>query len=310
MIRSTLAHLALPWFRHELPGWGRAYSLLVGGPDTDRWSNARQRIIPGKMHGYRMRLNLSNWSERSAYFVGRFYDLDSQLLYQLLIDEGDQVLDVGANIGMMALLAARRVGPNGRVDCVEPNPVCIERLRDHFAINHIETCHLHQCGASDQPGELTLRVLTEHTGMGSLADIPPDQQRHVTAQFPVRVVRVDEIVAQLPTPPRLIKMDVEGFELRAVRGLNHTLTNHHPILLIEFIESHLARAGASRAELTAELTSLGYLGFITGLERKNLRYQLKLRRLHPGAPPADGTDTLWVHPQDDRLDRLTPFLQD
>jgi precorrin-6B methylase 2 len=69
-----------------------------------------------------MELDLAAWSERSAYFLGRFYDLNLQMLMIQILKPGDRFVDIGANIGMLSILAARLVGPSGRVESFEPNP--------------------------------------------------------------------------------------------------------------------------------------------------------------------------------------------
>lgn len=301
------SRIALPYIRRELPAWGKLYHAVVGPRDTKIWSSSPNKVIRGKLHGYRMRLDLSDWSDRAAYFLARYYDLSSQLLYQRLIDQGDAVLDVGANIGMMMLLAASRTGPSGRVDCIEPNPTCADRLKDHIALNNLSQVYIHNCGLADKDAEFVLRVVTDHTGVGTMADIPAEHDRLITASIVVPVRRGDNIVDTLPRPPRLIKIDVEGFELRVVKGLQRTITATHPILLLEFVESHLNRAGTSRDELTALLKSLGYEGFAISLRRKRLSYRLKLNPFDD-ANTVTVSDTLWVHPNDPRRSRLSDAL--
>ncbi len=305
---TRIANLARPYIRRELPAWGKLYRALVGPPDNPRWKNAPARTVRGKLHHHRMQLELSNWSERSAYFLERYYDLDSQLVFRTLIDPGDRVLDVGANIGMMMLLASRLAGPAGRVDCIEPNPRCAARIREHVRINDITNTYLHEVALADENTRMTLRVPAGHTGMGTLAEPTPHQAALITDTVTVPVRRGDELVAQLPGPPRFIKIDVEGFEHRAVRGLAETLRNHRPILLVEFVEHHLARAGTSRRALAAELTDLGLIPYASSVRRARLRYRLALTPLDPDHPATDATDTLWIHPDDPRIQRLAPHL--
>lgn len=309
MPSKAASYLALPYFRLELPAWGRLYRAVVGRAGEPCWNDAPTRTARGKYHGYRMRLDLSDWSDRSAYFLGRYYDLDSQQLYKLLIRPGDHVLDVGANVGMMMLLAARLVGPRGRVDCVEPNPSCVDRLREHVALNNLTHVHVHQAGLADRQAEMTLRVLTGHAGMGSLADVRPADAHLVTETIQVPVLRGDDLVERLPAPPDLIKIDVEGFEHRALLGLRRTLESRRPALMLEFVESHLARAGSSRQQVADLLAELGYQGFASAARRQGLHYRLALTPLDAASLHSTAyTDTLWLHQTDPRHERIKPRL--
>ncbi|MFK7884881.1 MAG: FkbM family methyltransferase [Phycisphaerales bacterium] len=308
MPSPLLADIARPYFRYELPAWGKLYKLLVGGPDEPAWHNRPRRVITGKLHNKKMNLDVGDWSERSAYFLGRYYDLDSQMVYQLLIDKGDHVLDVGANVGMMMLLASHLVGENGRVDCCEPNPACVERVQDHIDINNITNTHLHHTALANENTTMILRVLTEHTGMGSLAPVKEKDAHLVTEEIEVPVSRGDDLLASCPSPPNLIKVDVEGFEAKVLAGLPSTLAEHHPILMLEFIESHLARAGANRASICQELTAMGYKGFFTDVRKSGLRYRLALYPIDPANLRYASTDALWIHQDDPKLVRLTPHL--
>lgn len=140
---SPAVSLPLRWrllqgyVRRELPGWGRLYAAL-GGHDETRWQNAGIRTSQGKLHGYRMPLDLSNWSERLSYFLGRYHDLPLQLAMRLAVRPGDTFVDVGANLGMITLLACRLVGDSGRVLACEPNPRLADRLEVLARDNGIE----------------------------------------------------------------------------------------------------------------------------------------------------------------------------
>lgn len=308
MPSPLLADIARPYFRHELPAWGKLYAVLVGKADEPKWRDRPRRVVRGKLHHKLMNLDMGDWSDRSAYFLGRYYDLDSQMVYQLMIDEGDRVLDVGANIGMMMLLASHLVGDSGRVDCCEPNPACVERVRDHIDINGITNTHLHHTALADENTTMTLRVLTDHTGMGSLAPVSEKDAHLISEEIDVPVTRGDDLVATLPAPPTLIKVDVEGFEAKVLSGLPGTLAEHHPAIMLEYIENHLGRAGASRAGIAGDLAALGYRGFFTDVRKSGLRYKLALFPLDPARPDHPSTDALWIHESDPRLKRVEPYL--
>src|ERR1700722_678587 len=95
--------------------WQKLYAGIGGGgfaPDeaVDRRSpHGIQEPIRGQ-HGLRLRLDLQNWADRRSYFNGRYYQPDISRLIETLLQPGDQYVDVGANIGMTALLARSRIG--------------------------------------------------------------------------------------------------------------------------------------------------------------------------------------------------------
>jgi len=71
----------------------------------------------------------------------------------------------------------------------------------------------------------------------------------------IRTLRLDDVAS---LPPSLIKLDIEGMEISALRGANLTLREHHPIIVCEVNRLALERAGTSPAELHAVLTGHGY----------------------------------------------------
>jgi hypothetical protein len=121
-IQSSIIFLVRPYMVRELPGWGKLAQLIdyrwnwlwIGGP---------VKTIREKLHGNLMRLDLSNWSDRLNYFLGRWYDLEIQLLMADLVKPGQTIVDVGAHRGEFALAASKLVGKSGRVICFEPNPI-------------------------------------------------------------------------------------------------------------------------------------------------------------------------------------------
>ena len=305
-----LSRLALPYTRLELPGWGKVFDAFRIGESNDPiWRDAPTKTVRGKWHGYRMDLDLRNWSERHTYFLGRFYDLPTQALMTRVIRPGDRVIDVGANIGMLTLHAASLVGPGGRVDSFEPNPTCQERIEAHLARNAIGHVVLHRVALADRPGSLTLRIPADHTGMGTLADLSEEERSHFSVEVPVAVVVGDDVVEQVPRPVSFIKIDVEGFETQAIRGLSRTLGRFKPLVTTEVIASWLRRAGSSPGELADLMDGLGYRGYRLSIARDSFRRTLRLVPV-----PASGfeqdelSDVLWVHPEGPGTARLGDIL--
>ncbi|MDR3621892.1 MAG: FkbM family methyltransferase [Paludisphaera borealis] len=292
-----IQRLIRPYVWHELPGWGRLYGAFVGDFRRDvEWRDEPRRTIRGKLHGYQLDLDLSRWSERMTYYLGRFYDLELQLLVLGLLRPGDRFVDIGANIGMITLAAASKVGETGVVDAFEPNPRCAARIRSFLEHNHIGHVRLHEMGVGDVDAELCLSVPRHNSGEGSFlpfdsTENTPDRYEQMTV--PVHVA--DSILEADPRPPMMIKMDVEGFECFALKGLSRTIERHRPIVATEVESSHLVRAGQTPADLCRVMEDFGYEGWVFGLRRVGLRQELDLQPIDPAASsynalwlPADG----------------------
>jgi len=297
--------LALPYARLELPGWGKLLNR-AGVYEDELWKSAPTRTIHGKWHGYLMNLDLSNWSERQTYFLGRFYDLPTQLLIQAAVKPGYTVIDVGANIGMITLLAAHHVGSKGIVYAFEPNPIACDRLQDSLIANELQQVIVHPCGLSNQKAELTLSLITEHTGTGTLAKIPEQDQPLISKHYEVSVFRGDDILPKDIAGVSLIKIDVEGFEPYVLQGLPRIIQCFKPIILTEVVEKHLERAGSSVKDLCAIMQNYGYEAFNIETKRANWRHHLLLSRslCHDKMT----NNVLWLHPDNNISSRLTPWI--
>jgi FkbM family methyltransferase len=309
--------LLLPYSRLELPAWNRLLTLAkVTGYEHDSrvWAFAPTKTIRGKLHGYLMKLDLTDWSQRLTYFLGRYYELHIQLLLRELLRNGDRVIDVGANIGMITLCASAFVGDTGIVESFEPNPECQDALRDVLALNRIANVTIYPLGLSDVREWATLSILinrerpSSHSGVGTLAHVDETTNDRVLKAYEVRVAPGDEILLRSPRPVRLIKIDVEGFEFRVLQGMRRLLATWHPLVITEFAESHLLRAGTSGNEIRRWMENLGYMSYGVTTRRRVLRHRLELI---PRGIVADNTafdDLLWVHASDESRNGLSRMI--
>lgn len=286
-VQEALIWTVRPYVRRELPGWGRIFRLVGTYERNWLWAESRPRIIRGKLHGRVMRLDLSHWADRAAFFLGRWYDLPTQLFALDFIRRGDTVVDVGANRGMFALIAQHAAGDGGRVICFEPNPVPADVLHQAVTSNGITNVTLHRAGLSDTETELTLSIPRINSGEATFGHSAYAGEAVYTVQAPV--LRGDDVLAD--TQPRLIKIDVEGFEYRVLRGLENTLRRCRPVVLTEVVPGHLQRCAASVETLEALMTGLGYRGFRLGHRRQGRRFDWTLTPF-PGANAS--FDAVWV----------------
>lgn len=299
MRRHLIAWLARPYVSAELPGWGTVYRLCVGGPDSNaHWAGAGPRVLRDKRNGLYRVVDLAEWADRVLFFLRRWYDLPAALVLDHVLQPGQAVLDVGANYGHFTLAAAAAVGPQGHVVAVEPNPAAHARLACHVALNRLDQVRIAQIGLSDAEGELELFVPGINSGEASFAPGAYQNVRRVTCP----VSTGDLLLAGQRVD--FIKIDVEGFELNVLRGLETTLTQATPLVLTEVVARHLARAGTTIADLQGHLAARGYSAFRLGLGKAGFRHHLTLTPCPMIA--ADG-DYLWVPPH--RMDRIAGIAQ-
>lgn len=148
------------------------------------------------------------------------YEPDVAAALELLLPDGGTFLDAGANWGYFALLAALRPGFHGQVVAIEPAPRPADDL-DALATALALPIQRHRLALGDADG---MAVLSQPlmTGGASLVDAP--------AGTPVPVRRLDGL--DLPAPD-VIKLDVEGAELAALRGGARLLERHRPAIIME-----------------------------------------------------------------------------
>ena len=288
--QAVIMAVARPYISRELPGWGKLYQMLVGDYRNDGfWKGVPETTIRGKVHGYDMHLLLSQWADRSAYFLGRWYELDTQLFMADVISANDTVVDIGANRGMFTLCASHLVGKNGRVMSFEPNPASRAILEREVSHNRIENITVIPMGLSDQKGTLVLNVPKHNSGEASFGNkFQSKGQAYVEVE--AKVNRGDEVLADVT--PSFIKIDVEGFEVAVIKGLQETLSRHKPVVLAEVIAEHLQICGTSVRALFETFEKLGYEGFRLGLQKANMRYDWAVIKadIHE-----DSYNAVWLH---------------
>ena len=142
---------------------------------------------------------------------------------------GDVVLDIGANVGVMALLAASVVGDSGRVIAVEPNPDNVQLLYRGIVLNQFTNVEVLPLAASDRCAVSALSGRRSNTEIATVdtSDQQMDERRLVQS------VVLDDVLSTMPRLD-LIKLDIEGHEPAALRGLGRLVTTFHPTLVSEF----------------------------------------------------------------------------
>jgi FkbM family methyltransferase len=290
VLQKLLIAFGRPYIVRELPGWGMLFRYVIGDYQREAfWKGASEREIVGKMHGYRMRLQISQWSDRNTFFLGRWHELETQLLMKDVLMKGDTVADIGANRGMFTLYAAYLVGPTGKVLSFEPNPEVRSRLERELTVNDIRNVIVFGAGLSDERGTLTLTIPDHNSGEATFG-AKFNSGLIAAKQIEVPVLVGDDALAS--QNPSLIKIDVEGFETRVIKGLRKTLAASKPVVITEVVSGHLKACDSSPEALFALFKELGYEGFHLKLSKKADGYEWAISKPQPSD---DSYNAVWLH---------------
>jgi FkbM family methyltransferase len=174
---------------------------------------------------------------------------ERQLLKKILF-RGAVTVDVGANIGIYSEFLSRCVGPTGLVHSFEPSPENFRLLST--ATRHLSNVRLTQAAVGERSGKCKLYISDKLNVDHRAYKADGDSRRAI----PAEMVALDDYF-EPGQRVDLIKMDIQGYELHALRGAQRVLQENPDInLLLEFWPAGLAQAGVSWEGLVGTLESL------------------------------------------------------
>ncbi|HEY5985581.1 MAG TPA: FkbM family methyltransferase [Streptosporangiaceae bacterium] len=174
------------------------------------------------------------------------HEAGNRAILEGLLPEGGVLLDVGAHVGHWALRLAAKAS---KVVAVEANPATAATLRRHVAMNGIGNVEVVQLAAWDEQAYLSLDDPSGQVEGGSTRTVPADGMIGA-----VQGDRLDKVITGLDRLD-LVKLDVEGADIHALRGMAGLLAKYRPVL---FVECHDIYGYYDRADLEQTLTDLGY----------------------------------------------------
>jgi FkbM family methyltransferase len=167
-----------------------------------------------------------------------------------LIEHGQTVLDIGANIGFYTDIFSNIVGSDGKVHAFEPDILNYSHLKKIFGRKNNVILQQKAISERTEP----LKIFTSKLLNVDHRTYPIEQ---FETSYDIEAISIDDYVAEV-FKVDFIKMDIQGHELKALRGMKKTLDLFKPILLTEFWPSGLKQAGDSAGDYLSLVQSYGY----------------------------------------------------
>jgi FkbM family methyltransferase len=181
---------------------------------------------------------------RSLALYGEFSEAESDVFKQI-IEEGDSVVEVGANLGVHTVLLARLAGKTGAVTAFEPQPALYQILCANLALNNISTVRAERCGLGNISQTLHIPAL-DYGAKFNFGGLSLDL---VSQGEPVPIKRLDSYGLRRCS---FLKIDVEGMELQVLEGASSTIHSLRPVMYVENDRKEKSH------DLIQQLLTMGY----------------------------------------------------
>ncbi len=221
--------------------------------------NKKYRVKEMLVEDVRYQINLEPFANAGVDYViyheGGWEPHISRVIKRYLPREGT-FLDIGANIGYHTLFAASYLNEKGQVWAFEPIPWLVTQLRSSLKLNNLDNVQIENYALGDHNEKTEISIIDGNIGASRLGSVLSEER--VAAKIPVAVTTLDSYQEQFGRLD-VVKIDVEGRELEALRGGRHLLEKFHPVIVMEFSPSiYEADYQGKAKDLISFLTALGY----------------------------------------------------
>jgi FkbM family methyltransferase len=241
----------------------RSYRLTMCYPSSEE-------LIVKTPHGFKLVIDGRDMSITPELVFDASYEGPEEHFVKKNLSGGDFMIDVGANIGLFTVLAARQVGTYGRVFAYEPNPAAMKLLTKSLVMNWMhERVARRPVAVGAAPGTVKLSFHPASLG-GATADseglaggafsqtIKALGEEELVVLPDVKCVRLDDEFS-VDLPIKLLKIDVEGFEGQVLQGAKRLLERHCiQFIIVELLEEVAASRWGETLEEAKKLLTFGY----------------------------------------------------
>lgn len=215
---------------------GDRIKVFIGDRSGQRWYD--RPVTPGR------------WSEEGGQ--------ERPFVRDRMVQPGDRVLECGAHHGFFTVLFTRWVTERGRVISLEANPQNAEIARRTIGLNDVTNVEIRNVAVGPLNGWTRVPLVSNSSVNESAGALRRTVERFLEPSARVEMVPIDDFVDFAPT---LLSIDIEGYEVAALRGGRAVLSSR-PKIVIEVHPRSILRYGDSFSELVDTLEPLDYRFFV------------------------------------------------
>lgn len=231
----------------------KPFGSLVTKLPPNHYQYPKKTIRTVNRHGINYTLDLSDVVDWYVYFG--FQEVSRETLLNLM-DIGQTIIDIGANIGNVTLESAKIVGPTGEIHSFEPDPENYKRLEVNLKMNRFSNISSNKLGLGNKAG--VFRIVNVSPGNQGMNRIINKNLSNFNSRQ-IQVTTLDEYVFEKKLNNiDLIKIDVEGFEYNVLKGGVKVIDAFHPTFFIELDDNNLIEQDSSAKDLIKLLEDFGY----------------------------------------------------
>lgn len=196
-----------------------------------------KKLIVSTLYGFKMEIDPvkdNKGLEKVIYYTGT-YEKGTLHIIKNILNSGSVFVDIGANIGLMSVFSSILVQESGKIFSFEPNPATYDILKKNIELNNLSNINAEPLGIGSV--KKTTKIYDQwDSGRGSASMIKPE---HVTNSYDVEVVTLSDYFNDFQNDIDVIKIDIEGYELEALRGAEKIIREKLPVLIIEISDNRM-----------------------------------------------------------------------
>lgn len=202
---------------------------------------------------FKLKLNTNNFIDSCIYYTGD-YEPYLKFHYKKIINPGDVVLDVGANIGFHSLYFAELTGLTGKVFSFEPIHLNFEALIHNIGLNNFPQIIPNQIALGNENNSISIHLNQDQQNPGAFTLLAEGAKNYT-----INCEKGDDFLHNLGiNKVNFIKIDVEGYEYEVLKGLKNTIVNYRPVINFEYDRNYQLRHDNNPESIFIFLREMNY----------------------------------------------------